>query len=177
MAAPSPRERHAHRPRWRPVPDPRSASLPGGSTARAADRQIPRQGRMLPQTDKPGRNMSVIDLASLGLPQLFSPRQAAEILRSLGLAEITETALRSRAYRRQIPFHLNGRKITFTASDLREIAEGQARRPEAPAATQPKPPTPPTSRRTSRLAAGQPQGTWRARPPSSKSLPTGDTPR
>jgi hypothetical protein len=36
---------------------------------------------------------------------------------------MTETALRSRAYRRQIPFHLNGRKITFTESDLREIAE------------------------------------------------------
>lgn len=177
MAAPSPRERHAHRPRWRPVPDPRTTPPPGNRAARGSDRPALRQNRALPQIGQLGRAMPIVDLTALGLPQLFTPAHAAEVLRSLGLAEITETALRSRAYRRQIPFHLNGRKITFTASDLREIAEGQALRAEAPVTTRPKPPTRPTSRRSSLPAAGQPQSTWRARPPGSKSAPTSDTPR
>ena len=74
--------------------------------------------------------MTTVDLAALDLPQLFTPAQAAEILRSLGLTEMSECALRTRAYRRQVPFHLNGRRIRFTASDLREIVEGQAQRPQ-----------------------------------------------
>ena len=73
--------------------------------------------------------VTAIDPPALDLPQLFTPAQAAEILRNLGLAEMTECALRTRAYRRQVPFHLNGRRIRFTASDLREILEGQAHRP------------------------------------------------
>lgn len=64
------------------------------------------------------------------LPPVFEPRRAAEILRSLGLTGITECALRNRAYRRQVPFHRNGNRITFTLDDLREIAEGRASRPE-----------------------------------------------
>jgi hypothetical protein len=69
----------------------------------------------------------------LGLPQIFSPAEAALILRTRGLAEITECALRARAYRRRVPCHVNGRRITFTLSDLYEIAEGQPRRPPPPA--------------------------------------------
>jgi hypothetical protein len=63
------------------------------------------------------------------LPTVFSPQAAAEMLRGIGLTEITTCALRTRAYRRQVPFHLNGRRIVFTLSDLREIAEGGARPP------------------------------------------------
>jgi hypothetical protein len=78
--------------------------------------------------------MTAIDPSSLDLPQDFTPAGAAEILRDLGLAEMTECALRTRAYRRQIPFHLNGRRIRFTTSDLRDIVEGppQRRRHAAP---------------------------------------------
>lgn len=75
-------------------------------------------------------NMVAPDIRSLGLAPVFSPAQAAEILRNLGLEDLTECALRTRAYRRQIPFHQNGRRITFTADDIREIAEGQPHRPE-----------------------------------------------
>ena len=74
--------------------------------------------------------MTVVDLSALGLPQVFSPAAAAGILRDLGLTEITECALRTRAYRQQVPFHLNGRRITFTLNDLREIVEGEACRPQ-----------------------------------------------
>ena len=70
--------------------------------------------------------VTAIDPPALDLPRLFTPAQAAEILRGLGLTEMTECALRTRAYRRQVPFHLNGRRIRFTATDLREIVEGQA---------------------------------------------------
>jgi hypothetical protein len=65
-----------------------------------------------------------------GLPLIVTPARAAEILRGAGLEEITECALRTRAYRKQIPCHINGRRIIFTLDDLREIAQGQARRPE-----------------------------------------------
>jgi hypothetical protein len=64
------------------------------------------------------------------LPPVFEPPRAAEILRSLGLTGMTECALRTRAYRRQVPFHRNGNRITFTLEDLKNIAEGQASRPE-----------------------------------------------
>src|SRR5262249_50251027 len=66
------------------------------------------------------------------LPRVFSPVAAAEVLRGLGLAEMTECALRTRAYRQQVPFHLNSRRIVFTLADLREIAEGHPRRPRPP---------------------------------------------
>lgn len=64
-----------------------------------------------------------------GLIRVFTPAQAAKALRGIGLEDMTECALRTRAYRKQIPFHLNGHRIIFTAEDLREIAEGKACRP------------------------------------------------
>jgi hypothetical protein len=66
----------------------------------------------------------------IGIAQVFTPAQAAEVLRSTGLDAITACALRTRAYRKQIPFHLNGHRIIFTIEDLREIAQGQAIRPQ-----------------------------------------------
>ena len=74
--------------------------------------------------------MPAADPGALGLPQVFSPAEAADVLRGLGLRDMTECALRTRAYRKQVPFHLNGRRITFTLGDLREIAEGPACRPQ-----------------------------------------------
>jgi hypothetical protein len=117
----------------------------------------------------------VSDLTALDLPRLFSPLQAAGILRRLGLTEMTECALRTRAYRRQIPFHRNGRRIQFTASDLREIAEGQAHRPDSTGAPRPpvqaarSAPAPKITprRSTARTAACAPVA-WRARPSVSK---------
>jgi hypothetical protein len=67
---------------------------------------------------------------SRDLPQVFSPADAVHVLRGLGLTSMTECALRTRAYRKQVPFHLNGRRITFTLGDLQEIAEGKACRPQ-----------------------------------------------
>jgi hypothetical protein len=107
------------------------------------------------------------DLDMLGLPQVFSPAGAAEVLRILGLTEMTECALRTRAYRKQVPFHLNGRRITFTLSDLREIAEGKACRPQPGgertlSRTAPRPsPRRRTAHQTSAVTADQ----WRARRP------------
>jgi hypothetical protein len=69
-------------------------------------------------------------LVTPGLPRIFSPADAVHVLRDLGLTGITECALKTRAYRKQVPFHLNGRRITFTLGDLREIAEGKACRPQ-----------------------------------------------
>jgi hypothetical protein len=100
-----------------------------------------------------------------GLAHIFTPARAAEILRSTGLEEMTECALRTRAYRRQIPFHLNGHRITFTAADLSEIAEGQARRPEPRVhADRPEPPALPRRRTTRRTQGAAPEA-WRARRP------------
>ena len=110
--------------------------------------------------------MTAIDPPALELPQLFTPAQAAEILRDLGLAEMTECALRTRAYRRQVPFHLNGRRIRFTASDLREILEGQARRPKPADTPQALPiESQPASRRSSAHRTERPPHAWRARSP------------
>ena len=69
---------------------------------------------------------------TLDLPRVFTPDDAVHVLRSLGLTGMTECALRTRAYRKQVPFHLNGRRITFTLGDLQEIAEGRACRPQPP---------------------------------------------
>jgi hypothetical protein len=116
--------------------------------------------------------MTAIDANALDLPQLFTPAEAAEILRSLGLSEMTECALRTRAYRRQVPFHLNGRRISFTVADLREIVEGQAQRPRSPepdTADTPAQALRPAarSRRSPARAGVTTQGAWRAR----RSLP------
>jgi hypothetical protein len=119
------------------------------------------------------------DLAGLDLPRLFSPVQAAEILRGLGLAEMTECALRTRAYRRQIPFHRNGRRFQFTASDLREIAEGQAQhpkstgvpRPPAHAVARTAPALTTAPRRSTARTADRPPVAWRARRPVGKPTP------
>jgi hypothetical protein len=120
MPAPVRRERFAHRARWRPVP--KAMSLPPGSrTALVSSRQHPARCAPLPAS----RSASHASVTGLDLPQLFAPAEAAEILRGLGLTEMTECALRTRAYRRQVPFHLNGRRIRFTADDLREIVESQ----------------------------------------------------
>jgi len=170
MPAPVRRERYAHRARWRPVP--KAMSLPPGSrTALPSSRQHPAPYAPLPAS----RRSSHTSVTGLDLPQLFAPAEAAEILRDLGLTEMTECALRTRAYRRQVPFHLNGRRIRFTASDLREIVEGQARRPE------PADPTPlpqarsHPSRRSLTRPADHPQ-TWRARPPHATPAADGEQP-
>jgi hypothetical protein len=129
---------------------------------------------MAPSTS-PAATDPRIDPAALNLPLLFSPAQAAEILRRLGLTEMTECALRTRAYRRQVPFHMNGRRVRFTANDLREIVESQAQRP-----TQADPPeaTPVSGRRAPRRSsarAGQrPAPTWRARKAPSPATANGE---
>jgi hypothetical protein len=126
MPAPVRRERYAHRARWRPVP--KAVSLPPSSrTTLVSSRQRPAQCAPPPAS----RLDNHASITGLNLPQLFAPAEAAEILRHLGLTEMTECALRTRAYRRQVPFHLNGRRIRFTADDLREIVEGQPRPPES----------------------------------------------
>lgn len=104
-----------------------------------------------------------------GLAPIFTPARAAEILRSLGLDEMTECALRTRAYRKQIPFHINGHRLTFTLADLREIAEGRAYRPEPPseaARTEPAPRRPGSARRRAPARTQvAPENAWRARRP------------
>jgi hypothetical protein len=105
-----------------------------------------------------------------GLPQVFAPSRAAEILRGLGLTGITECALKTRAYRKQVPYHRNGHRIIFTLSDLKEIAEGQAHRP-APRAKRrhaPARPDVPAQRRPphrphSRTRNVPTETTWRAK--------------
>lgn len=89
---------------------------------------------------------ATIGLSTLGVPRVYSPAEAAAILRHAGLREMTECALRTRAYRKQVPFHLNGRRITFTLSDLSEIAEGRAHRPPPPAEARHQAAQPPPTR-------------------------------
>lgn len=105
----------------------------------------------------------------IGLAQVFTPAQAAEVLRSTGLDAMTACALRTRAYRKQVPFHLNGHRIIFTIEDLREIAEGQAIRPqpaehEADAAGTTTPPRTVRRART-RVPSQLPADAWRAKRP------------
>lgn len=110
--------------------------------------------------------MSANEMAGLDLPRLFTPAQAAEILRGLGMSEMTECALRTRAYRRQVPYHLNGRRIQFTGSDLREIVEAQPRRPEENSTTGDMPQRASAARHGSRARTSTfANETWRARPP------------
>jgi hypothetical protein len=169
MPAPTRRERYAHRARWRPVPKSAHIPPPDSRTALASGRQVPDRFH-LPPTSKPDSHVSA---AGLDLPQLFAPGQAAEILRHLGLTEMTECALRTRAYRRQVPFHLNGRRIRFTASDLREIVEGQPRRPEPTEATPSRPARGQPPRRSLKRPTDQPPPTWRARRPHATPPPGG----
>lgn len=172
MPAPTRKERHAHRPRWRPVPATLSHQSPGSRTVLAPSRQAQRQDAV--RAAQLGTDTSI---TRLDLPRLFAPDQAAEILRRLGLTEMTECALRTRAYRRQVPFHLNGRRIRFTASDLREIVEGQARRPKPADAT----PSPQARRQATRRSltrsAEHPPQTWRARRPHATPSPGREQPR
>jgi hypothetical protein len=109
--------------------------------------------------------MDLVDLSALDLPQIFLPKEAAEVLRSLGLAEMTECALRTRAYRKQVPFHLNGRRIVFTLGDLREIVEGEEHRPQRhDRAVRPRAAAPPVIRRRQLPRRSViPAEPWRAR--------------
>jgi hypothetical protein len=109
--------------------------------------------------------VDLVDLSALNLPQIFLPMEAAEVLRNLGLVEITECALRTRAYRKQVPFHLNGRRIVFTSGDLREIVEGEECRPQrrAGAVTQRAPSRPTPRRRQLPRRSATSAEPWRAR--------------
>ena len=101
-----------------------------------------------------------------GLPHVFSPAEAAAVLREAGLREMTECALRTRAYRKQVPFHRNGRRIAFTLGDLREIALGKPCAPnhQSEPSPAPKPPRPSHHRPASRLAVLN-ADPWRAKQP------------
>jgi hypothetical protein len=125
----------------------------------------------LGQQDAPSADGTSAVLSAFGLPHVFSPAEAAGLLRSAGLSELTECALRTRAYRKRVPFHLNGRRIVFTLGDLREIAEGEARRPQLSVMSgttpQPTPRRRPLVRRTA--ATSDP---WRARKPHEAGWPS-----
>ena len=128
------------------------------------------------QRDMPSVELASGALSAFGLPHVFSPAEAAGLLRAAGLTELTECALRTRAYRKQVPFHLNWRRIVFTPGDLREIADGEARRPQPPATAampgatpQPAPRRRPLVRRTA--ADGDP---WRARLPHKAGWPSAE---
>jgi hypothetical protein len=171
MPAPIRRKRPAYRARWRPVPKAAHLPPPGRRTTPVPGRQVP--GRPVPP---PASRLESRFSAGLGLPRLFAPAEAAEILQQFGLPEMTECALRTRAYRRQVPFHLNGRRIRFTSGDLREIAEGQARRPK-PADAPPPQPREQAHRRSPTHSADRPPQTWRARRPPGTSAVDGEQPR
>jgi hypothetical protein len=103
-------------------------------------------------------------LEELGLPPVFSPAEAAAVLRSVGLREMTECALRTRAYRKQVPFHRNGRRIIFTLSDLRDITGGEPHTPKHEPQTAARPATSRSSRRHASLPGNKATADpWRAR--------------
>jgi hypothetical protein len=56
------------------------------------------------------------------LPWVLTPARAAELLRTAGLEDITECALRTRAYRKQIPFHRNGHRARHDTVPLLDQA-------------------------------------------------------
>jgi hypothetical protein len=169
MPVPIRRERPAYRARWRPVPKAAHLPPPGRRTPFVPGRQDP--GRCVPP---PASRLESRFSAELDLPRLFAPAEAAEILQQLGLTEMTECALRTRAYRRQVPFHLNGRRVRFTPGDLREIVEGQARRPKP--ADAPPQPREQAHRRSLTRSADRPPQTWRARKPPGTSAADGERP-
>jgi hypothetical protein len=157
------------------IVDGTRGSGPGTSSSHVSGRR-PRRSAGSARPTNPARVAS--DQTGLDLPRLFSPLQAAEILRGLGLTEMTECALRTRAYRRQIPFHRNGRRIQFTADDLREIAEGQAQRPDSTGAPRPSvhaaasaPAPKPAPRRSTARTADHAPVAWRARRLASEPTP------
>jgi hypothetical protein len=116
-------------------------------------------------------------LSALGVPRVYSPAEAAAILRQAGLREMTECALRTRAYRKQVPFHLNGRRIIFTLSDLTEIAEGRAHRPPPQAEARHRATQPPRTQRhrATPHRSGATEHRWQARRPhDGRSRPTRD---
>ena len=79
---------------------------------------------------------------------------------------LTECALRTRAYRGQVPFHQNGRRITFTVDDIREIAEGQPHRPDSRTradGSAPASPQPVRRRRSPTVVRDITRAPWRAR--------------
>jgi hypothetical protein len=173
MPVPTRRERYAHRARWRPVPMATQLTQPDSRTPLASGRAIP--GRCTPPPAS--RRDSHFSSAELDLPQIFAPAAAAEILRHLGLTEMTECALRTRAYRRQVPFHLNGRRIRFTAGDLREIVESHPRRAQSADATSPRPTRSQPARRSMTRHADHPPQTWRARQSRATSAAEGQQPQ
>lgn len=127
-------------------------------------------GRLV-QPSREGRPQTaadVIDLRSLDLPPIFLPADAALVLRGLGLAEMTECALKTRAYRKQVPFHLNGRRIIFTLEDLRQIAKGEERRPQPRAEPDARGPAlrPAAHGRPRRRGGEANPDSWRARRPN-----------
>jgi hypothetical protein len=171
MPVPIRRERPAYRARWRPVPKAAHLQAPGSRTTLVPGRQVP--ARCAPP--RASRLESRVS-AGLDLPRLFAPAEAAEILRHLGLPEMTECALRTRAYRRQVPFHLNGRRVRFTPGDLREIVEGQARRPKPADAAPSLQARKQAPRRSLTRSADHPPQTWRARRPPGTSAVDGEQP-
>lgn len=173
MPASARKERYAHRARWRPAPNTVEVPPHNGATAV----QNSRQGHRRCESPPVSRRDSNALIPNLDLPQLFAPAEAAEILRRLGLTEMTECALRTRAYRRQVPFHLNGRRIRFTVSDLREIVEGQARRPKSTDAEPLPSVRGQAHRRSVARTADHPSQTWRARQPRATSAAEGRQPR
>ena len=171
MPPPTRRERPAHRARWRPVPNAAHLPPPGRRTTPVPSHQAP-----VRSAPPPASRLESRFAAALDLPLLFTPAEAAEILQQLGLPEMTECALRTRAYRRQVPFHLNGRRIRFTADDLREIVDGQAQRPE-PKDAAPQSARRQADRRSQARAADHPPQTWRARQPRAASAAERPQPR
>src|ERR1700691_2948032 len=63
MPVPTRRERHAHRPRWRPVPKQPNHPPPNSRTALAAS-QAQRQGSALPPASKPHRSSTIMARAT-----------------------------------------------------------------------------------------------------------------
>jgi len=104
-------------------------------------------------------------LGELDLPLLFSPAEAAAVLRDAGLRDMTECALRTRAYRKQVPFHRNGRKIIFTLSDLHGIAAGEPYSPERRDETAPAATSRPAHHHPSSRRAAADTDPWRPRQP------------
>jgi hypothetical protein len=171
MPVPIRRERPAYRARWRPAPKAALSPASGSRTIQVSGRQAPARSA----APRASRLENLVS-AGLDLPRLFAPAEAAEILRRLGLPEMTECALRTRAYRRQVPFHLNGRRVRFTTGDLREIAEGQARRPNPADAAPPPQARKQAPRRSPARSADHPPQTWRARRPPGTSAVDAERP-
>src|SRR5580704_16160043 len=64
MPALAKRERHAHRPRWRPTPNQTNHPPPNSRTAMAPSRQAQRQSRTPPAASKPDRSSTTMARAT-----------------------------------------------------------------------------------------------------------------